>query len=81
MLCAIRLYCGVLYGVALAGVMILQLCLVPIVRSERPSGSRCCRGRAQGSMDCNSNSTSNNGSNSNSNSNINSNIKVDYNII
>ena len=53
--------------------MILQLCLVTIVRSERPSGSRCCRGRAQGSMDCNSNSDSN--------TNNNSNIKVDYNVI
>ena len=34
-------------------VMIVQLCLVTIVRSEKPSGSRCCRGRAQGSMDFN----------------------------
>ena len=62
-------------------VMIVQLCLVTIVRSEKPSGSRCCRGRAQGSMDCNSNSTSNNNSNSNSKSNNNSKIKVWYDII
>ena len=48
-------------------VMFLQLCPVTIVRSERPSGLRCCRGRAQGSMDCNCKINSNNNSNSKSN--------------
>ena len=61
--------------------MVLQLWLVTIVRSERPSGSRCCRGRAQGSMDCNSNSDSNSNSKSNSDSTNNSNVKVYYNIV